>query len=219
MKLYLSSYMIGDHPEQLVKMVGGTGARMAIVTNALDCISLEDQFAYARTQFDAVDYFARYGFDPSLVDLRFYFGRPEALRDMLRRYKVIWTLGGNAFLLRRAMRQSGFDVMIAGLLNAGMVYSGWSAGACVAGTSLKAVALMDNPSQAAPGYPDDEPIWEGLGLVPFEVIPHYDSDHPEKDAAAAAIAWADAHGVEYRALRDGDVIVADDGPPQILHHV
>lgn len=216
MKLYLSSYMIGHHADRLIAMAGGRDARMAIIANALDFIPLEDRLAYTRTQFDPIAHFAKHGFDPSLLDLRFYFGRPQALRDVLRRQRVVWALGGNAFLLRRAMRESGFDTIVGELLSGGMVYSGWSAGTCVAGSSLRAIGLMDDPGQTAPGYPDAEPIWEGLGLVPFTIVPHHRSEHPEADAAERAVEWAQAQGLQHRALRDGEVVVKDGAEVHVL---
>ena len=119
----------------------------------------------------------------------------------------MWSVGGNAFLLRRAMRESGFDEVIVDLLDEGAVYGGWSAGACVAGTSLHPIALMDDPDQLAPAYPEIEPVMEGLGLVPFSIVPHYRSDHPDTEAAERAVAWAVENGMEAVALRDGDVVI------------
>ena len=216
MKLYLSSMMIGDHADRLVKMAGGPGSRMAILTNALDHIPLVDQQAYTRNQFDPMIYFGQHGFDPSIIDLRHYFGRRDALKEVLARHQVIWSLGGNAFLLRRAMRDSGFDESLTDLLRDGLVYSGWSAGACVAGASLRPIALMDDPHQAAPGYPNIEPVWEGLGLVPVAIVPHYRSDHPETEAAERAITWAAANEIDAVALQDGEVMIRDGGETEVL---
>ncbi len=216
MKLYLSSMMIGDHPERLLAMSGGKGARMAVITNALDYISFEDRLAYVQTTFDPMIYFGEAGFDPSIIDLRNYFGRTSDLQRVLSQYQVVWALGGNAFLLRRAMQASGFDAIIHDLLNDGLVYSGWSAGACVAGCSLRPIALMDEPERLATGYPETPPIWEGMGLVPYTVIPHYQSVHPESYAAGLATEWAKANGIDHVSLRDGEVIVRDGGDLHII---
>jgi dipeptidase E len=210
MRLYLSSYFIGDHSDALVDMVGAN-RRMAIITNALDAIPLEDQIAFAQKRFDAVEYFTGYGFDPSLIDLRHYFGREIALRALLSNYGVVWAVGGNCFLLRKAMRLSGFDAVIRDLLaHDQIVYSGWSAGACVAGVSLQGIDLMDDPEQAAPAYPDCDLVWEGLQLVPYVVVPHHESDHPEAPLASKASIWLDARKIDYMPLRDGEVLVQVD---------
>ena len=41
------------------------------------------------------------------------------------------------------------------------------AGACVAGTTLRGIDLMDVPEQAAPGYPDCDVVWGGRQLQDF----------------------------------------------------
>jgi dipeptidase E len=215
-KLYLSSMMLGDHRDRLLAMAGGPGARVAVITNALDNIPLEAQLEYTRNEMDVIAYFAWHGFDPSPLDLRFYFGRTAALRDVLLRHRIVWATGGNAFLLRRAMLESGFDELLHDILGEGLIYGGWSAGACVAGTSLRPIGLMDVPDVTAVGYGPGEPVWEGLGLVPFTIIPHHASDHPEAPAAARAIEFATAQGIEHFALRDGDVLLSDGGEPELL---
>lgn len=208
--------MLGDHAERLLSMVGGAGARMAVLTNALDAIPLEAQLDFARTKYDPLTYFLQNGFDPSLFDLRRYFGRVNDLANLLEKYQVIWALGGNSFLLRRAMRDSGFDTILPDLLRRGIVYAGWSAGACVAGDLMTAVALMDEPNITAPGYLTVDPLEAGLGLLPYQIIPHYDSDHPEAAAANTAVEWAIKHGVKHVALRDGEVIVENTGLIDVL---
>jgi dipeptidase E len=216
MRLYLSSYMIGDHADRLHAMAG-RNARMAIITNALDAFPMESRFQYTRTEFDPTEYFLGQGFDPELVDLRYYFGRTVALRESLRRYKIVWALGGNAFLLRRAMRESGFDSFIVDMLrDEGMIYGGWSAGACVAAPNLRGIELMDEPGATAVGYSSPEIVWEGLNLVPFAIVPHHRSDHPESALASKTVSYLERHGLPYRALRDGDVVERDGGDPVIL---
>jgi dipeptidase E len=207
MTLYLSSDGLGDHADLLLDMAGGPGARTAIITNALDAIPVEDQLAYLRRKPDILVAMLDRGFDPSLVDLRRFFGRPGDLARLLRPYRLVWALGGNSFLLRRAMRDSGFDGIIGGLLDEGVVYGGLSAGACVTGDDLRAVAIMDDPAVRAPGYVSEDPIMTGLGLVPFTIIPHVASDHPETELAGRAVDYARAQGIAHVALRDGEVIV------------
>ena len=207
MQLYLSSNGLGDHADVLLEMAGGTGARMAIITNALDAIPIEAQIAYLRVRPDPLIAYAECGFDPALIDLRRFFGRPADLATVLRRYRIIFALGGNSFLLRRAMRDSGFDAIIGDLLAEGIVYGGFSAGACVISDDMRAVAVMDSPEERAPGYLSDDPIMTGLGLVPFTIIPHVDSDHAEAELAAKSVAFAQAHSIRHVALRDGEVVV------------
>jgi dipeptidase E len=114
------------------------------------------------------------------------------------------------------MRDSGFDGMVSELLEAGMVYAGWSAGACVAGDGMDAVALMDAPDLIAPGYQSTAEPVTGLGLVPFTIIPHFQSDHPEAPLAATAVNWAKANNINHLAMRDGDVVIRRGANIEVL---
>jgi dipeptidase E len=206
MRLYLASFRTGDSFPELLRMAGA-GARTAVISNAVDFIPQADRDAYARNVFDPVADFRAHGLDAFDLDLRGYFGRPEALAAELAATRLVWAVGGNAFLLRRAMRQSGFDAVAPGLVWAErLVYGGWSAGSCVAAMSLRGLELMDDPQVLADGY-DPDPIWEGLGLVEAAIVPHYRSDHPEAGAAEAAAAWMTTHRIPHRTLRDGDVLI------------
>ena len=59
------------------------------------------------------------GFVPEELDLRHYFESPQGLAPALAGRGLIWIIGGNAFLLRRAMRQSGFDIVGRDLVTSG----------------------------------------------------------------------------------------------------
>ena len=206
MRLYLSSYRFGAAMGRLVDLVGA-GARIAVVSNALDLISEESRRAYARNVHDPLADLAERGFAPFDLDLRDYFGRPDALDQALEGVGMVWAVGGNAFLLRRAMAQSGLDAILARrLARDDLVYGGWSAGACVAGASLRGIDLMDEPEAVAEGY-DPAPIYDGLGFVDFVIVPHFASDHPEADAARLAAAWLADRDIAHRTLRDGEAIV------------
>ncbi len=141
------------------------------------------------------------------LDLRDYFGDPTGLRARLHGLDLVWVTGGNAFVLRRAMRQSGFDDIIVELVEADrLVYGGFSAGAVVAAPSLEGIQLMDDPSEVPAGY-QREIVWDGLGLIDHAIVPHYRSPHPESAAADRAVRHLCGKGLRYRALRDGEVIV------------
>lgn len=206
MRLFLASSRTSDGFPELVRMAG-RGARAAVISNAVDFIPNGERDAYARNVFDPVAYFRDLGLDAFDLDLRAYFGRPRALLAELERTRLVWVTGGNAFLLRRAMRQSGFDALAPGLVWADrLVYGGWSAGACVVAPSLRGLEHMDDPNLLAEGY-DPEPVWEGLGLIDAAIVPHFRSDHAEAPAAEATAAWMAANGVPHRTLRDGDVLI------------
>jgi dipeptidase E len=206
-RLYLSSFRMGDDFSRLAEALPA-GAAVAVVSNAVDFIPREDRLAYARDVFDPLDHFRSWGFAAHDLDLREHFGRSRELEEALAKVHLVWANGGNAFLLRRAMMQSGLDCILRERVLAGtLVYGGWSAGAVVAGPTLRGIELMDDPEAVVDGY-ISEPVWDGLGLVDFSIIPHFQSPHPEAEAAARVVAWMTKKGLPFRALRDGEAVIA-----------
>ena len=67
---------------------------------------------------------------------------------------------------------------------------------------------MDDVSQKPYGN-DIETVWEGLGLIDFSVIPHYQSNHPETDSADLVIQYFVDNGITFRTMRDGEVIIIE----------
>lgn len=206
MRLYLSSYRIGDRAGSLLALLG-SGKRAAIVSNALDNISSTARSIYRDEVYDPHMELASLGLVTEELDLRRYFGEAEALREKLGEFDLVWVMGGNAFVLRRAMKQSGFDDVITGMLERDeIVYGGFSAGAVVATPTLRGIELMDDPAEVPAGY-DAEVVWDGLGLIDHSIVPHFRSPHPESAAAERAVRHMMSRGMRYRALRDGEVIV------------
>lgn len=206
MRLYLSSYRIGDRAGSLLALLG-SGKRAAIIENALDGFSAQARDIYRREAYDPVHELASLGIAGTPLDLRDHFGDPEGLRARLEGYDMVWVTGGNAFVLRRAMKQSGFDDVIVDMLDSDeIVYGGFSAGAVVAAPSLEGIHLMDDPDETPAGY-DGEVVWDGLGLIDHAIVPHYRSPHPESAAADRAARHLCNRGLRYRALRDGEAIV------------
>ena len=184
--------------------------------NALDAIAVEKRQAlYTRLCGD----FATIRCEPRELDLRDYFARPSEIGRALADCDLVWVNGGNAFTLRAAMRQSGFDRAVTALLDAdAIVYGGYSAGAVVAGSTLRGIDLVDSADPADALPPSYEPgiIWEGLGLVRYAIAPHYRSDHFESKKIEEVVAYYERLGVPYRALRDGQVIIVNGRDDVVL---
>lgn len=205
MRLYLSSERLGERAGALLAMVNGP--RVAIIANGYDhCGELARDF-YRSEIYDPAPEFVSLGLVPEEIDLRAHFGDAESLRRRLSGYDLVWVMGGNSFVLRRAMHASGFDRVITEMLEADTIaYGGYAAGAIVAGPTLRGMELMDAPWLVPNGY--DEPlIWHGLRLTPFSIVPHYRSHHPDAAAAEKVVSYMEAKKARYRALSDGEVIV------------
>lgn len=175
MRLYLSSFGLGDHWAELLALLRG-GRQAAVVLNAKDGSS---EASRARSLAQEMEALAGLGLAPRELDLRDSFGAPDRLRDALSEVDLVWVRGGNAFVLRRVLRQSGADQILPELLKEDrLVYGGFSAGVCVLAPSMRGLETVDDPTTVPEGY-DPEPVWDGLGLLPYAVAPHYRSDHPE----------------------------------------
>jgi len=195
MKLYLSSDGLGATPKDLKDLAGEGQA--AIVVNAVDWRAVEER----SQRFEQEQAMLReLGYDGLELDLRKHSGA-ESIRQFLTDKKLVWVRGGNSFLLIQRMRQSGFDQAIKQLLDKDEItYGGYSAGAMVAGTSLRGFEHADDPSLAS------EVHWDGLGLIDYAVIPHWESgEWAEQTRRVKQV--MDQHGVKHRVLRDGEVII------------
>lgn len=150
---------------------------------------------------------AKIGLAAEELDLRNYFSNHKALAAKLQQFGGVWVMGGNSFILRRAMRQSGFDQIAPALVsNDKLVYGGFSAGAVVAAKTLAGIELVDDPEQLPQGY-ESKVIWEGLGFYDRSIAPHYKSDHFESAAIDKVVEYFKENNMPYTALRDGEVIL------------
>jgi len=211
MRIYLSSFDVGDFHEQLVRLAG-RGKRAAIVVNALD----HREQVRAQWLEDQTRKLSTLGFTVHELDLRQFFGAEVVLREALQQLDVVWVNGGNAFILRRAMRQSGFDSLIADLLRDDMiVYSGFSAAAVIASTSLRALDHVSDPIEVPEGY-DSAVVWDGLQILPFSLVVHFQSNHPASAAVESEIEFYERNHIPYRTLRDGEALVVDGERSEVV---
>lgn len=211
MRLYLSSFDLGERPDELVALARGA-KRAAVIVNALDNRP-ESRAKWLKTQTDKL---VDLGFAVTELDLRDYFGKPYELETLLVDIDVVWINGGNTFILRRAMRQSDFDVIIKAALGRDeIVFAGFSAAAAIAAPSLRGLEIVDDPNDAPFGY-DPAIIWEGLGLAPFSIAVHFNSEHAESEGVDNEIAFYEKNAIPYRTLRDGEALIVDGETQRVV---
>lgn len=207
MRMYLSSWRTGDHPEQLLALLDGPGANtVAVIANAVDALPAAERRAAVEREFHAL---AALGLRPVEIDLRVFFDRsPDQVAAALARFPVVWVRGGNVFVLRHALARSGADRALTALLRQdAVVYAGYSAGACVLAPDLHGLDRCDDPNAVATAY-DAPARFDGLALLDYVVVPHVESPgHPESDVLTTLAGHYRAHGVAHRTLRDGQAIV------------
>lgn len=204
MRLYLSSFRLGNRTADLARLVG-SGRRVGIVANALDGDDVRTRAAAVELEVAAL---ASLGYVPEEVDLRDHVGDEAAVEARLRELDLLWLRGGNVFMLRYALHRSGADEAIRRLLAADAVaYGGYSAAACVLGPTLEGFERTDDPAVVERAY-GEPAVTSGLRVLDFVVVPHVDS--PEHPASAALTELADDYersGVTVHRLRDGEVLV------------
>ncbi len=206
MKFYLSSYKLGNEVKKLKKMIP-KNRKTAYIANALDFSSdLERKKKADRFNIGQLN---SVGLKVEMLDLRNYFGKPKELEKKLGEFGVIGVRGGNTFVLRQAMRLSGFDKIFKKLAKKkDMLYGGYSAGICVLAPDLHGIELEDDKTQRPYGK-RSRIVWEGLGVLDYHVVPHYKSNHPETKLANKAVQYCIDNKLLFKVLRDGEVIIIE----------
>lgn len=206
MKLYMSSYQLGDNPEKLAELFG-ENKKVAVIPNALDFSDdlprVERNLAGQRQNLEAL------GLEPEVLDLKDYFGKEDELLRKIETLGGVWVIGGNSFVLRVAFAKSGFDNIVKNLVSSPtFVYSGFSAGICVLQASMKGIQFVDDPELVRTTY-NSEPVWEGVGLLNFVFVPHFESDHEESEDTNKEVKYYEEHGIKYKTVRDGEVLTTE----------
>ena len=205
MKLYLSSFRLGYHPERLVALLPPQG-RVAVIGNSIDN---EDPAVRREKVAEEIAWLTDLGLRADELDLR----ATSDLRAELGEYDGVWVRGGNVFVLRIAMASSGADQILPELIRSGeLVYAGYSAGPCVLAPSLRGLELCDDTSAV-----DGDIIWDGLGVLDHAIVPHLDSPgHPETELLAGVAELYDRTGVAYLPMTDGQALVIDGAHRELV---
>lgn len=206
MKLYLSSQKFGNHVEQLI-LLCGENKNIAIIANGLD--DKPDNYRKNRVEIE-IKNLESIGFIPEELDLRNYFNNPEGLKNFLAKKSMVWVRGGSAFILNRAMIQSGFSsVGVEMIKGSKLVYAGYSAALIVATTNLLGTEIVDDPTVIPSGYLKNLNPFPGLGLIDFYLIPHIDSKEDWAKNIPLCAKKLQEKNLEVITLKDGEVFVVD----------
>jgi dipeptidase E len=204
MRLYLSSHGIGDHVDTLHEMVGDN-KKVLYIDNAKDDLPEQERAQHVAEKHAE---FEKYGFEFYELDLRKYIGKTELLSRIITSAGLIWSGGGNTFLLRRAMKYSGLDTLLVNGLKADtFVYGGSSAGSIVMTKTLHGVEMEDDPYVVPAGY-EEEIIWSGLGVIYPQLVPHFESEY-FGESAQAMVDYFEENGLKYTTIKDGEVYVVN----------
>ena len=204
---YLSSYKLGNARKVLKRLC--PYGKIAYIPNALDFTGADPDRRKSHIQEDIKD-LTRLDLVTEVLDLRQYFDKPrKELQEKILDVGAIFISGGNVFVLRQAMYLSKLDQLLQNLKHPEFLYAGYSAGACVLSPTLRSYSIVDD-SNDRPYDSIATTIWTGLDLIPYQFLPHYDSDHPESADMDLEIAYCKNNRLIYRAVRDGEVLVIED---------
>jgi len=204
MRLYLSSFKLGQHVDKLLSLYGKDRS-VGYIANALNHVS--DKHWLSDWVSGDIELLTDAGLDVRPLDLRDYFSPNRDIADVISDLGGIWISGGNVFVLRQAMKLSGLDAyLLDGQQTKDLVYGAYSAGCCVLSPTLAPYARVDDPGIHP--YPEIQTtLWDGLDILDFAFMPHFQSQHSESDLIDKGIAYCVDRKIPYRAFRDGEVLV------------
>ena len=114
-------------------------------------------------------------------------------------------MGGNVFVLRQAMKYSGFDTILEEKKNNGnCLYIGYSSGCCVLPKDIAIYKDVDEPINF---YNQGKIIYEGIGLIDYIFIPHYKSNYHKVHLIDKLVDLCEKNEIVHKVLTDGEVIV------------
>lgn len=209
MKLFLYSFAFTLSNEQTKALSSLAGKKpedisLALIDNAADVVP--DSAGWVKDTHEILE---SKGYKTEVVNLKDWQDNKTGLQEKLGSKDVIWVNAGNTYYLRWVMKQTGADKIITDMIRQGKVYAGWSAGAIVAGPTLKHIEHMED-SSAAP-----EVLTDGLGLTDVVVVPHI--DNPDFSEAAKKTNEAlKAAGFTTQPLTDTQALVIDGDSRQVL---
>ncbi len=202
MKLYLSSYKLGNKIDELKSWIKEHGNKIVLIPNSRDIY--EDSERLRNGILNDKMMLEEIGFDVDIISLKDYFNNQEKLFEDFNKYNAFFVIGGNTFALRKAMQLSGFDGYLMNQVdNDNFLYAGYSAGICVLSSNMKGLELVDEPLNP---YNDESVIYDGIGILDYVIVPHYKSDHPESHLVDKVVDYMNENGVKYVTLSDGDVL-------------
>lgn len=208
MKLFLSSLNITPQlAPHFLDLVGKPAhkIRAALIQNAADVETGPKKWVDA--QQTALE---KHTGNLEIIDLQHYTHNRRALREVMADKDLIWLGGGNTYYLRWLLRETHADEIIIELVKNGTVYGGSSAGAIVAGPTLKYFETADDPKEAP------EIIFEGLGLIDDVVVPHIDNPL-FSSVTGGIIERLDDDGFQTVPLKDSQALIIDTAEDQ--HHI
>jgi dipeptidase E len=182
-----------DHVESEIKSVLGSARHVLFFPFALH--DWDSYTATARTRFDAMGYSIESAHET------------EVPQKAVEKTEAIFIGGGNTFRLLKALEDLGLIEAIRRKVSSGTPYIGSSAGSNVAGPTIKTTKDM----------PIVQPrSFESLGLVPFQISPHYldpdpNSTHMGETQEERILQFLEENNTPVVGIREGAWLLCTNG--------
>lgn len=201
MNLYLSSLGI-PNTKALHELLGkSSGIKVASIRPGWNTYPKQKVDKWSK---DADTLFKNIGATAKVINLEKYAGKPAELQDKLSECDLVWVHGGNSFYISYWMKQSNFKTVLSELFKRGLTYGGESAGAVVVCPNLHGIELADDPSDAP------EPVYEGLNLVDFAIVPHWGNE-AFQPVLVGVKTESDKYNKKVLTIADDECLVVRDG--------
>lgn len=201
MLLYMSSQKFGNDTKILRDWINKHDNKIVIIPNSLDAKGEEK---IQKNLKEDIELLEKIGFNVTVIDLKNYFGHHNKLKEELSNYNACCVMGGNVFVLNKAMNLSGFDIFLKEKKNEDFLYLGYSAGSCVLSKNLKQLDIVDEPISF---YDELNVNYNGLGFVDYIIIPHYKSNYHKAHLIDDVVKKCQNENIEFKTIQDGEVLI------------
>jgi dipeptidase E len=146
------------------------------------------------------------GFTVEKVDIKNK--TPEELKKLLYDRDIIFVAGGNTSYLLEKAQESGFMEVVKEFVKTGNIYIGSSAGSLLASPNIEVDKIYDEE------FGKELASYEGLGLVPFVILPH--ADNPKYTPYLEKVFKEYGNKYELRKLNDNQAIIVRGDKTQTI---
>lgn len=202
MILYLSSQKFGNNKKFLENWISKYNNKILLIFNALDAKG-KDKIDKAIKEDTCL--LENIGFNVDVIDLKDYFDKSDKLEQECKKYNAFCVMGGNVFVLRSAMKYSGFDRFLKNISNDdNYLYIGYSAGSIVLTRNIDVFKMVDEPVDF---YKKNEIIYDGLNLINYIFVPHYKSNYHKAYLIDEIVKECEKDKLKYKTFKDGESII------------
>lgn len=202
MILYLSSKKFGNNEKFLKDWISNHNNKILLISNALD---IKEKEKVDKNIKEDINLLEKIGFKVDTIDLKKYFDKHDELEKICKKYNSLCVIGGNVFVLRAAMKYSGFDRYLKKISkDDNYLYLSYSAGSVVLSKKIDMFKIVDEPIDF---YNKKEIIEEGLNLIDYLFIPHYKSNYHKAYLIDEIVNNCKNNNIKYKAFKDGEYII------------